>query len=103
MAGKTKEARVMRKRPTQSRWSKLLSLVGALALLTTSASAQITPNISLQGDPKRPLTIEEQEQQKKLNDDYKAATKKIPNQKANDPWADVRPAPTAPAPKKKQQ
>jgi hypothetical protein len=47
----------MRKRPTQSRWSKLLSLVGALALLTTSASAQITPNISLQGDPKRPLTI----------------------------------------------
>ena len=93
----------MRKRPTQSRWSKLLSLVGALALLTTSASAQITPNISLQGDPKRPLTIEEQEQQKKLNDDYKAATKKIPNQKANDPWADVRPAPTAPAPKRKQQ
>jgi hypothetical protein len=78
-------------------------LTGALALLSTSASAQMpAPSISLQGDPKRPLTMEEQERQKKLDGDYKAATKKIPNQKANDPWADVRP-PTAPAPKKKQQ
>ena len=94
----------MRKRLTQSRWSKLIPLAGALALLSTSASAQMPmPSISLQGDSKRRLTPEEQEQQKKLDDDYKAATKKIPNQKANDPWADVRPTPTAPAPKKKQQ
>ena len=36
-------------------------------------------------------------------DEYKAATKKIPDQKANDPWADVRSGPTVTAPKKKQQ
>jgi hypothetical protein len=31
---------------------------------------------------------------KKLDDAYKAATKNIPDQKSNDPWAVVRPAPT---------
>jgi hypothetical protein len=63
-----------------------------------------TPRINLlQGDQKRPLTPGERERQKKLDDDYKAATKKIPNQKAADPWAIVRPTPTAPAPQKKQQ
>ena len=94
----------MRKRLTQCRWSKLIPLAGALALLTTSASAQMPmPSFSLQGDKKRPLTPEEQERQKQLDNDYKAATKKIPEQKANDPWADVRPTPTVPAPKKKQK
>jgi hypothetical protein len=94
----------MRRRLTQSRWSKLIWLVGALAPLTTSASAQMpTPGISLQGDNKRPLTSEEQERQRQLDNDYKAATNKIPEQKANDPWADVRPTPAAPAPKKKQK
>ena len=94
----------MRKRLTQSRWSKLIPLAGALALLTTSAPAQMPmPSFSLQGDKKRPLTPEEQERQKQLDNDYKAATKKIPEQKANDPWADVRPTPTVPAPKKKQK
>ena len=94
----------MRKRLTQSRWSKLIALAGAPALLTTSASAQMPmPSFSLQGDKKRPLTPEEQERQKQLDNDYKAATKKIPEQKANDPWADVRPTPTVPAPKKKQK
>ena len=38
---------------------------------------------------------------KQIDNDYKAATSKIPDQKANDPWAAVRPTPTAPA--KKQQ
>ena len=93
----------MRKRLTQSKWSKLIPLAGALALLTTSASAQMPmPSISLQGDSKRRLTPEEQEQQKKLDDDYKAATKKVPDQKAIDPWGDIRPTQT-PAAKKKQQ
>jgi len=40
---------------------------------------------------------------KQIDNDYKAATSKIPDQKANDPWAAIRPTPTAPAPKKKQQ
>jgi hypothetical protein len=94
----------MRKRLMQSRWSKLIPLAGALALLTTSASAQMPmPSFSLQGDKKRPLTPEEQERQKQLDNDYKAATNKTPEQKAIDPWADVRPTPTVPAPKKKQK
>jgi hypothetical protein len=92
------------RRLTQSRWSKLIPLAGALALLTTRASAQMPmPSFSLQGDKKRPLTPEEQERQKQLDNDYKAATNKIPEQKANDPWANVRPTPTVPAPKKKQK
>jgi hypothetical protein len=82
----------------------IIPLAGALGLLAANASAQMpTPGISLQGEQKRRLMPEEQEQQKKLDDDYRAATNKIPNQRASDPWADVRPTPTAPAPKKKQR
>jgi hypothetical protein len=99
------------KKLTQSGWSKLLLLAAALALLTGSASAQpaqtemspLVPGISLGKEQKRSLTPEEQERQKKIDEDYRAATKKIPEQKANDPWADVRPAPTTSAPKKKVQ
>jgi hypothetical protein len=40
---------------------------------------------------------------KQIDNDYKAATSKIPDQKANDPWGAIRPTPPAPAPKKKQQ
>ncbi len=82
-----------------------MPLAGVLALmLTVNASAQMPmPSISLQGDKKRPLTPEEQERQKQIDNDYKAATKKIPEQTANDPWANVRPTPAAPAPKKKQK
>ena len=92
------------KKLTQSRWSKFLLLAVALALLTGNASAQSPlTGISL-GDQKRPLTPEEQERQKRIDNDYKAATKKTPDQKAAaDPWASVRPEPTVPAPKKKQQ
>jgi hypothetical protein len=80
-------------------------LAAALALPAASAFAQspLAPKISLQGDQKRPLTPEEQERQKRLDAEYKAATSKIPDQKRADPWADVRPAPSASASKKKQQ
>jgi hypothetical protein len=98
----------MRKRLTQ--WSRLIPLTGALVLLATSALAQMpTPSMSLQGEKKRALTPEEQERQKQIDNDYKAAASKIPEQKANDPWADVRPAPSTPSaktpagPKKKRQ
>ena len=93
------------KKLTQSGWSKFLLLAVALALLTGPASAQnpLMPGISLGKEQKRKLTPEEQEQQKQLDQDYKAATKKVPDQKATDPWASVRPTPTVPAPKKKQQ
>jgi hypothetical protein len=80
-------------------------LAAALALPAASAFAQspLAPKISLQGDQKRPLTPEEQERQKRLDAEYKAATSKIPDQKRSDPWVDVRPAPSASAAKKKQQ
>jgi len=59
--------------------------------------------MSLQGDQEKQLTPEEQKRQKQIDEAYKAATNKIPNQVANDPWTGVRPAPAAPAPKKKPQ
>jgi hypothetical protein len=43
------------------------------------------PSMSLQGDKKRPLTPEEQERRKQLDNDYKAATSKIPDQKGERP------------------
>ena len=43
---------------------------------------------------KKQLTPEEQERQKQLDAAYKAAQKKIPDQKAADPWGGVRPTPT---------
>jgi len=88
----------------RKRWSRIIPLAGALALMTANASAQMPmPSVHLGGEQKRPLTPEEKERQKQLDDDYKAATNKTPDQKANDPWGFVRPAPTVPAPKKKQK
>jgi hypothetical protein len=57
------------------------------------------PKMSLQGDQKRQLTPEENERRKQLDNDYKAAISKIPDQGANDPWAAVRPTPSTPSPK----
>jgi hypothetical protein len=53
------------------------------------------PKFSIGGDQKRKLTPEEEEQQNKIDSDYKAATSKIPAQKTPDPWGDVRQAPAA--------
>ena len=72
--------------------SKLLLLAAALALLGGSASAQMGG-----GKPRPPDTGPtplEQQRQKQIDNDYKAATKNIPNQKPKDPWGDIRPAPT---------
>jgi hypothetical protein len=72
--------------------------------MTANASAQGMPPINLLGaQQKRPLTPEEQERQKEIDDNYKAAAKKIPDQKGSDPWGDVRATPAVPAPKKKQK
>jgi hypothetical protein len=73
-------------------------LAAAFALPGASALAQgnpIMPKLSIGGEEKRKLTPEELERQKQIDADYKAATSKIPAQKAPDPWADVRQAPTA--------
>ena len=90
---------------------RILACAGAtLLLLTATASAQgvtmgdgglgISP---FKQPDKRPPTQDEIEKQQKLDDAYKAATNKIPDQKANDPWAVVRPSGSTPAPKKKTQ
>ncbi|HSZ65859.1 MAG TPA: hypothetical protein VK825_06610 [Xanthobacteraceae bacterium] len=90
---------------------RILACAGAtLFLLTAAASAQgvtlgdgglgISP---FKQQDKRPPTQEEIEKQQKLDDAYKAATNKIPDQKSNDPWAVVRPSSPTPAPKKKTQ
>jgi hypothetical protein len=91
---------------TQGVWSKLLLLSVALSLLSGNAFAQIggpssssgsnpfMPGMSLGGKEQKQLTPEEQEKQKQLDADYKAATKKIPDQGGADPWGGVRPTPT---------
>jgi hypothetical protein len=77
-----------------------LVLVAAFALPGASAFAQGLPPINLLGgQEKRKLTPEEQERQNQIDADYKAATSKIPAQKATDPWADVRQGPAASGPK----
>jgi hypothetical protein len=89
----------------REKWLRMLLglvLAAAFALPGTSALAQsnpIMPKFSIGGEQKRPLTPEEQERQKQIDADYKAATSKIPARKAPDPWADVRPGPAASGPK----
>ena len=90
-------------RPRQILLRALLAAALALPAANAFAQSPLSPKISLQGEQKRPLTPEEQERQKRLDAEYKAATSKIPDQKRSDPWADVRPAPSASAAKKKQQ
>ena len=87
-------------------WSKFVLLSVTLPLLSGSAFAQIpapdssssanpfSPKMSLGEKEKRQLTPEEQERQRQLDAAYKAATKKIPDQKTADPWGGVRPTPT---------
>jgi len=84
-----------------------------VALLSGTAVAQapsgggggnpLMPRLSIGDDVKRKLTPEEQERQDALDAAYKAATKKIPDQKAADPWATVRPSPQTAAQNKKPQ
>lgn len=85
---------------------KLLVLSVTLPLLSGNAFAQdsnpFMPKMSFGGEEKKSLTPEERERQKQLDKDYKAATNKIPDQKAADPWGGVRPARTVSASKKEQ-
>ncbi len=71
---------------------RTLMLVGAtIALMGGTASAQFTPGITLQPDATRPLSPEEQQKRKAVDDAYKSAIQKIPNQpKSADPWGNIR-------------
>jgi hypothetical protein len=67
-----------------------------LAVVTGPSLAQTdTPKVSLPtaGEPEKRLTSEELERRKAVDEAYRSAIKKIPNQaqKVNDPWATVRP------------
>ena len=89
------------------RWLLGSLLTAALVFPATMAFAQdgggggnpIMPKFSIGGEQKRKLTPEEEERQKQIDADYKAATSKIPTQKTLDPWGDVRQAPSASGPK----
>jgi hypothetical protein len=63
----------------------------ASVLLVAPAVAQIG-GINLLDDNKRLKTQEEVDREKAVDDAYKSALKKVPDQKraTNDPWADVR-------------
>ncbi len=88
-------------------WNLLraLMLIGAtIALMSGIASAQFTPGITLQPDATRPLTPEEQEKRKAVDDAYKSAIQKIPNQqKPADPWGNIRSTTPAPSNSRRSQ
>jgi hypothetical protein len=71
-----------------------LLVAAALAPLTGSASAQIPGSQARHSAPQNERSPVEQERQKQIDNEYKAAAKNIPDQKPRDPWADVRPTPT---------
>jgi hypothetical protein len=72
-----------------------------LLLMMGAASAQMPqPGVHLKDD-KPSRTKEQKEYDKAVDRDYQSATKKIPEQKKSDPWADIRTTP--PAVKNKQQ
>jgi hypothetical protein len=78
---------------TKGLWSKLLLLAAALALPSGTASAQMGGGKP--GPRDTGPTPLEQQRQKQIDNDYKAASKNIPSQKPKDPWGDIRPTPTA--------
>ena len=90
---------------------QILACAGAILVLTAAgALAQgvgVSPDGQLSFSPfkqqdKRPLTQDEVDRQRALDNAYKNATNKIPEQKSTDPWGNVRTtAPAAPAAKKK--
>jgi Spy/CpxP family protein refolding chaperone len=92
---------------------RIYAAAGAVLILAAAAAPASAQGVTM-GDQgigfspfkpqeKRRLTPDEIEKQQKLDDAYKAATNKIPDQKANDPWGIVRPSGPAPAAKKKTQ
>jgi hypothetical protein len=89
---------------------RTLACAGAMLVLLMAAASAQAVNVSPNGmgfspfkEPdKKPMTQDEIDRQKRLDDAYKSATNKIPDQQSSDPWATVRPSGSAPAAKKKQ-
>jgi hypothetical protein len=81
---------------------KAIVAASILLLMTGAVSAQMPqPGVHLKDD-KPSRTKEQKEYDKAVDRAYQSATKKIPEQKKSDPWADVRATPPA-AVKNKQQ
>jgi hypothetical protein len=76
----------------------LLSGAGAIiALLPRPALAQFMPGINLQSEA-RPLTSEEQEKRKAVDEAYRSTIEKIPEKKKSaDPWGNLRSTTTTPS------
>ena len=73
-----------------------------IALLSATASAQQMPALSLHPD-ERPLTPEEREKRKAVDDAYRSTMQKLPDKKqADDPWGNLR-SPATPPSKQRQQ
>ncbi len=66
-------------------------IIGVLmAMLMAGPAYSQMPSINLLHE-KKPLTPQEEERQKEIDQAYKNATKKIPDQKAaSDPWGSMR-------------
>ena len=76
---------------------RIVGAAAALALLTGVAAAQLPmPGIDISpGRTSRPLTPEEKEKQKEIDDKYKATMQAIPEKKGPvDPWGNIRQAPS---------
>jgi hypothetical protein len=88
---------------------RILACAGAMLALTPAGAWAQAVGVSGDGlsfspfkqQDKRPPTQEEVDKQRALDNAYKAATNKIPEQKSTDPWGNVRTTAPAPAAKKK--
>ncbi len=76
--------------------------ITALVLLVHPALAQSTPGMAIPLNSEDAKSPEEIEKQRRIDDDYKATMKKIPDAKANDPWGNMRSADTSTAAKPTQ-
>jgi hypothetical protein len=66
------------------------------------AQQQFMPGISLVPD-RRPLTPEEQEKRKAVDDAYRSAIAKVPDKKKSaDPWGEIRSTTTTPSKQRSQ-
>lgn len=81
---------------------KAIVATSVLLLMTVAVSAQTSPELHFKPGDKPSRTKDQKEYDKALDRAYQSATKKIPEQKKSDPWADIRSAPPTTA-KNKQQ
>jgi hypothetical protein len=91
---------------TRRKFVGLLGAPGAIIIAlagTGSAQQQFMPGINLNSDS-RPLTTEEKEKRKAIDDAYRSAIEKLPDQnKSTDPWEDVRSTKATTSSKRRQQ